>query len=273
MLFDEPTSALDPELVGEVLKVIRDLAEEGRTMILVTHEMNFARGVSSHVIFLHQGLIEEEGPPRRCSTIPRASGAANSPKPRSTRACARGFGLVQVSYALSRESWSSPSGTARRVSHESSRSSWRRHGDRHGRRRRAQRRPTSSTACAAEPYPPFTSKDASGKWVGWEIDLINAVCKHLNEKCELVEVAWDGIIPALTSKQIDLIWSSMWITEERKKTIDFSNMYYDTPTVIIGAKNGDLDISPEHLKGKTIGTQVSTIHERYVQKYFGAARS
>ena len=123
---------------------------------------------------------------------------------------------------------------------------------------------------AAEPYPPFTSKDASGKWVGWEIDLINAVCKHINEKCELVEVAWDGIIPALTSKQIDLIWSSMSITEERKKTIDFSNLYYNTPSVIIGAKNGDLDISPEHLKGKTIGTQVSTTHERYAQKYFGA---
>jgi polar amino acid transport system substrate-binding protein len=83
-------------------------------------------------------------------------------------------------------------------------------------------------------------------------------------------VAWDGIIPALTSKQIDLIWSSMSITEERKKTIDFSNFYYNTPTVIIGAKNGDLDISPEHLKGKVIGVQVSTIHERYVQKYFAA---
>ncbi len=63
MLFDEPTSALDPELVGEVLKVIRDLADEGRTMILVTHEMKFAREVSSHVIFLHNGLIEEEGHP------------------------------------------------------------------------------------------------------------------------------------------------------------------------------------------------------------------
>jgi polar amino acid transport system substrate-binding protein len=122
---------------------------------------------------------------------------------------------------------------------------------------------------AAEPYPPFTSKDPSGKWVGWEVDLMDAVCKHLNEKCEIVEVAWDGIIPALTSKQIDLIWSSMSITEERKKTIDFSNFYYNTPTVIIGAKNGDLDISPEHLKGKVIGVQVSTIHERYVQKYFG----
>ncbi|MDP9138007.1 MAG: transporter substrate-binding domain-containing protein [Pseudomonadota bacterium] len=123
---------------------------------------------------------------------------------------------------------------------------------------------------AAEPYPPFTSKDASGKWVGWEVDLIEAVCKHLNEKCELVEVAWDGIIPALTSKQIDIIWSSMGITEERKKTIDFSDMYYDTPTVILGAKNGDLDISPEHLKGKIIGVQIATIHEKYVQKYFGA---
>jgi polar amino acid transport system substrate-binding protein len=122
---------------------------------------------------------------------------------------------------------------------------------------------------AAEPYPPFTSKDPSGKWVGWEVDLMDAVCKHLNEKCEIVEVAWDGIIPALTSKQIDLIWSSMSITEERKKTIDFSNFYYNTPTVIIGQKDGDLDISPEHLKGKTIGVQVSTIHERYVQKYFG----
>lgn len=64
MLFDEPTSALDPELVGEVLRVITDLANEGRTMILVTHEMKFARDVSSQVLFLHQGLVEEQGTPR-----------------------------------------------------------------------------------------------------------------------------------------------------------------------------------------------------------------
>lgn len=124
---------------------------------------------------------------------------------------------------------------------------------------------------AAEPYPPFTSKDASGSWVGWEVDLMNAVCAQMNEKCELVEVAWDGIIPALTSKQIDVIWSSMSITAERKQTIDFSNMYYNTPSKLIGAKNGDTDIAPEHLKGKILGVQVSTTHERYAQKYFGAA--
>ncbi len=72
MLFDEPTSALDPELVGEVLKVIRDLAKEGRTMILVTHEMKFARDVSSHVIYLHKGVIEEEGPPLQVFGAPKS---------------------------------------------------------------------------------------------------------------------------------------------------------------------------------------------------------
>ncbi|MFM2477487.1 ABC transporter ATP-binding protein [Celerinatantimonas sp. MCCC 1A17872] len=65
MLFDEPTSALDPELVGDVLKVMRDLADEGRTMAVVTHEMSFARDVSSHVMFLHQGIVEEQGTPEK----------------------------------------------------------------------------------------------------------------------------------------------------------------------------------------------------------------
>ena len=63
LLFDEPTSALDPELVGEVLRVMRQLADEGRTMIVVTHEIGFAREVSDHVVFLHEGRVEEEGPP------------------------------------------------------------------------------------------------------------------------------------------------------------------------------------------------------------------
>jgi len=72
MLFDEPTSALDPELVGEVLGVIRDLAAEGRTMILVTHEMKFAREVASHVIYLHNGRIEEEGPPEALFGDPKS---------------------------------------------------------------------------------------------------------------------------------------------------------------------------------------------------------
>jgi histidine transport system ATP-binding protein len=72
MLFDEPTSALDPELVGEVLKVMQKLAEEGRTMIVVTHEMGFARNVSNHVMFLHQGRTEEEGAPAEVLSVPKS---------------------------------------------------------------------------------------------------------------------------------------------------------------------------------------------------------
>ncbi|MEJ2046189.1 MAG: ABC transporter ATP-binding protein [Reinekea sp.] len=72
MLFDEPTSALDPELVGEVLKVMRALAEEGRTMIVVTHEMAFARDVSNHVVYLHQGCIEEQGDPKIVFNNPKS---------------------------------------------------------------------------------------------------------------------------------------------------------------------------------------------------------
>ena len=72
MLFDEPTSALDPELVGEVLRVIRGLAEEGRTMLVVTHEMGFAREVSDRVLFLHEGRVEEDGKPDEVFDHPRS---------------------------------------------------------------------------------------------------------------------------------------------------------------------------------------------------------
>ncbi|KAJ9431821.1 histidine ABC transporter ATP-binding protein HisP [Pantoea sp. YR343] len=72
ILFDEPTSALDPELVGEVLKIMQKLAEEGKTMIVVTHEMEFARHVSNKVIFLHQGKIEEQGSPQELFDNPKS---------------------------------------------------------------------------------------------------------------------------------------------------------------------------------------------------------
>jgi len=72
MLFDEPTSALDPELVGEVLKVMQDLAQEGRTMVVVTHEMGFAREVSNQLLFLHQGIAEERGDPREVLARPQS---------------------------------------------------------------------------------------------------------------------------------------------------------------------------------------------------------
>jgi polar amino acid transport system substrate-binding protein len=123
---------------------------------------------------------------------------------------------------------------------------------------------------AAEAYPPFASPDAAGNWVGWEVDFINAVCAAGEMQCVITPVAWDGIIPSLTSGQIDVIMASMSITEERSKTIDFSDKYYNTPTVIVGAKGVDMAPTPEGLAGKIIGVQASTIHADYVEKYFAA---
>jgi len=122
-----------------------------------------------------------------------------------------------------------------------------------------------------EAYPPFYSADASGAWGGWEVDIVNAVCAEAKFECELVPIPWDGLIPALTTKKIDAIMNSMSITDERKKTIDFSDKYYNTPTAVIGAKGTDFTATPEGLKGKILGVQVSTVHAAYAKKHFADA--
>lgn len=119
-----------------------------------------------------------------------------------------------------------------------------------------------------EAYPPFFAKDASGKWQGWEIDLMDAICAEMKEKCSIVELSWDGLIPALQTKKFDVIWSSMSNTEERQKIIDFTDKYYNTPSKLIGAKGEKAGATAEDVKGKTIGIQVATIQSEYYKKYF-----
>ena len=124
---------------------------------------------------------------------------------------------------------------------------------------------------AAEPYPPFASLDSSGTWVGWEIEVIDAVCAAAELDCVLTPVAWDGIIPSLTGQQIDAIMASMSITEERMKTISFSDKYYNTPAVLVGPKSMELTGDPASLDGKYVGVQVSTTHANYVEAHFGGS--
>ncbi len=123
-------------------------------------------------------------------------------------------------------------------------------------------------ATDAAPYPPFTSQNAAGEWEGWEYDILQALCAEMNEKCTLIPIAWDGIIPSLLEKKMDGIFGSMSITDERKKQINFSDMYYNSASVIIGSKGGDHAFTPETFKGKTIGAQASTTHANYVEKYY-----
>lgn len=123
-------------------------------------------------------------------------------------------------------------------------------------------------ALAAEPYPPFSVKQPDGQWTGFEPDLIHKVCAEMKAQCEIDEVAWDGIIPALMAKKIDVIFNSMSITDEREKQIAFSVPYYDTPVAVAAPATSDITISPEGLKGKVIGVQISTVSSNYLKKYY-----
>ena len=121
---------------------------------------------------------------------------------------------------------------------------------------------------AAEPFPPFFSPDASGNWSGWEIDFINAVCTEEKLDCVITPVSWDGIIPALTTKKIDLIVSSMSITEERRKTIDFSDKYYDSPIAIVGSKDKTFGSTPADMKDLIVGVPTASTHSAFAKKHF-----
>jgi polar amino acid transport system substrate-binding protein len=126
---------------------------------------------------------------------------------------------------------------------------------------------------APEPYPPFATVDASGNWTGWEIDLMWALCEKAALDCEIVPVAWDGIIPALTGGQIDAIMNSMSINEDRVKVIDFSDKYYNTPAVVVAAKDAGITPDAAGLTGKVLGVQVSTVYQTYAEKHFAGAVS
>ena len=118
-------------------------------------------------------------------------------------------------------------------------------------------------------YAPFESQDAGGKIIGFDIDIGNAVCAEVKLKCEFSNQDWDGIIPALQSNKIDAILSSMSITEERLKQIDFTDKVYNTPPALVVPKDSTIaNADPASLSGKSIGVQSSTTHAAYVEKMY-----
>ncbi|WP_281967365.1 ABC transporter substrate-binding protein [Roseovarius nanhaiticus] len=117
-------------------------------------------------------------------------------------------------------------------------------------------------------YPPFSSKEADGTLVGFDIEIAQALCAEMQRECELVEQEWDGMIPALKARKFDAIVASMSITEERKRQIDFSDKYYQTPARIVAPKDADFEGTPEGLAGKRIGVQRGATHQCYAEKTF-----
>ena len=117
-------------------------------------------------------------------------------------------------------------------------------------------------------YPPFSWKEADGTLMGFDIDIAMALCEKMGRDCELVEQDWDGIIPALLAKKYDAIVASMSINEERKKRVDFTNKYYNTPNKFVAAEGSGLEATPESMKGKVVGVQRGTTHQCFMEKLF-----
>lgn len=117
-------------------------------------------------------------------------------------------------------------------------------------------------------YPPFSWKESDGTLKGFDIEIAEAICAELKRNCVLIEQDWDGMIPALLAKKFDTIIASMSITEERKKRVDFSDKYYNTPAKFVAKKGSGLKISKSGLAGKRIGLQRGTTHQCYMEKMF-----
>lgn len=119
-------------------------------------------------------------------------------------------------------------------------------------------------------YPPFSEVTKDGKLVGFDVDIAKAVCKQMQRECKLVQIDWDGLIPALKGRKIDAIIASMSATEERKKSIDFTNRYYRIPVKLVRRKGADVDFSEAAMKGKTIGVQTSTTFDKHMTDLFAS---
>ncbi len=111
-------------------------------------------------------------------------------------------------------------------------------------------------------YEPFTFKSGDGKPTGFDVDIALALCEQIKRKCQFVEQVWDSMIPGLQARKYDAIISSMSITDERRKVVDFTDKYYNTPSRIV-VKNGIKFDGPASLKGRKIGVLKASTQEKY----------
>ncbi|PID64142.1 MAG: nickel transporter [Gammaproteobacteria bacterium] len=118
-------------------------------------------------------------------------------------------------------------------------------------------------------YPPFSETDKDGKLIGFDVDIAKALCAEMKSNCELKQIDWDGMIPALKGRKIDAIIASMSATPERKKSIDFTDRYYRIPVKLVRKKGAKVEFDEASMKGKTIGVQTSTTFDKHMTDLFG----
>lgn len=123
--------------------------------------------------------------------------------------------------------------------------------------------PMSVKIATESSYKPFSYTDADGKLIGYEIELVDALCAQMKAECELISQDWDGLIPGLNAQKFDAVIAGMSITPERKEVVEFTDPYFHTGIILIG-KKGD-DISVADLAGQPVASQRSTVSSQYLQ--------
>ncbi len=118
-------------------------------------------------------------------------------------------------------------------------------------------------------YPPFSQVTPDGQLIGFDVDIAKALCKAMGAEAILITQDWDGMIPGLLAKKYDTIIASMSITEERLQKVDFTKKYYQTPAKFMARKGAFPTFSAEALKGKTVGVQRETVHDKYLTDVYG----
>lgn len=119
-------------------------------------------------------------------------------------------------------------------------------------------------------YPPFAYKEASGQIAGFDVDIGNALCVEMKTECQWVEQEFDGLIPSLKVKKVDAILSSMTITDDRRKSVDFTGKYYYSPARLVMKAGSEVAADFSNLKGKRIGVQRSTTTDRFASEVLAA---
>jgi polar amino acid transport system substrate-binding protein len=232
MLFDEPTSALDPELVGDVLNVMRDLAATGMTMIVVTHELGFAREVGSDVVFMDKGEIVERGSPAELLVSP-------------TQQRTRDFIAVVLFASVA----SAPAQTVP---------------DR--------MKAAGKIVIATQPnYAPITYKDpAANKLTGFDIELGEAIAAELGLKVEWQETAFAQMLPSLQTGRVDMVMAGMSDLPARRDTADFVNYMASGAQFYTVTAFKDQIKLPDDLCGKSVGASRSTNWPRQIGEWSDA---
>lgn len=268
ILFDEVTASLDPEMVREVLELINDLAQEGRTMILVTHEMQFAQAIADRIIFLDQGKIAEEGTAQAFFTNPQTKRAQEFLnvfdfsqfgsyikeilmklfKPLLT-VLALAFALIFITACSSGGNAGSSSGktTAKARTIDEIKKS--------GELRIA----------VFGDKKPFGYVDNDGSYQGYDIELGNQLAQDLGVKVKYISVDAANRAEYLISNKVDITLANFTVTDERKKQVDFALPYMKVSLGVVSPKTG-LITDVKQLEGKTLIVTKGTTAETYFEK-------